>query len=395
MKVAIFEYASGGGFIGNQIPHSILSEGYSMLKTATDDFQPAGYDVVSMLDNRLSSFKDHLNAAEVYDSKPNDIDSSLKRLFSSSDLSLIIAPETGGVLSNIVSLAESYSRVINSSPNSIDSVSDKTKLSEMLSRNQIPTPQTRCLSIEEGFEAAKKVCEELSSEVIVKPAVGSGCDSVCKVNNINELFHFFKKMCGVDSKDRFIVQEYVEGVPVSVSLISNGKYAAPISLNRQYISLGSPLDSSCYLGGLTPYSHPQKDAVFSLARKVVELFSGLKGYIGVDIIISPSGPIVIEVNPRLTVSYVGLQRVSRMNLAQVMALSVKGGDIPSSYEFKGVSVFRKIKREDIRHLGPDVTILPPAIEIDGEELKYTFALATGADETEANAKLGIPLSLAN
>ena len=366
-----------------------------MLKTATDDFHAAGYDVVSMLDTRLSSFKDHLNGDKVYNSKPGDIDSSLKRLFTSSDISLVIAPETGGSLSNIVSLAESCSNVINSSPDSIDSVSDKTKLSEVLSRNQIPTPQTRCLSIEEGFEAAKKVCEELSSEVIVKPAVGSGCDSVCKVNNINELFHFIKKKGTINSKGRLIVQEYVEGVPVSVSLISNGKYATPISMNKQYISLGSPLDSSYYLGGLTPYSPPQKYTAFSLARKVVELFSGLRGYIGVDMIISPSGPIIVEVNPRLTVSYVGLQKVSRKNLAQVMALSVKGGNIPPSFEFKGVSVFRKIKREDIKYLGPDVNILPPAIEIDGEELKYTFALATGADEAEAIAKLGLPQSLAN
>jgi len=366
-----------------------------MLKTATDDFGAAGYEVASMLDTRLSSFKDHLNADKVYDAKPDELNNSLKELFSSSDLSLVIAPETDGVLSNIVNLAKSCTTVINSSPDSIDSVSDKSRLFEVLSRNQIPTPKTRYQSVKDGFEAAVKVYGELSSTVIVKPAVGSGCESVSKVDNVNELSLYFKRMRSVDSNGHFIVQQYVEGVPVSVSLISNGRYATPVSLNRQYVSLSSSLDSSCYLGGFTPFSHPEKDVAFSLARRVVELFSGLKGYIGVDMIISPSGPVVVEVNPRLTVSYVGLQKVSRINLAQVMALSVKGADITSSFEFKGVSAFSKIRSENIRHLGPGVNILPPAIDIDGEALKYTFALATGVNESEANAKLSMPQTLAN
>ncbi|MCA1852170.1 MAG: ATP-grasp domain-containing protein, partial [Beggiatoa sp.] len=43
--------------------------------------------------------------------------------------------------------------------------------------------------------------------------------------------------------------------------------------------------------------------------------SGLAGYVGVDLILTPSGPIVVEVNPRLTTAYVGLVEALEINIA--------------------------------------------------------------------------------
>jgi predicted ATP-grasp superfamily ATP-dependent carboligase len=44
----------------------------------------------------------------------------------------------------------------------------------------------------------------------------------------------------------------------------------------------------------------------------------LWGYVGIDLIDGATGPLVLEVNPRLTTSYVGLARAIRMNPAALV-----------------------------------------------------------------------------
>jgi predicted ATP-grasp superfamily ATP-dependent carboligase len=48
---------------------------------------------------------------------------------------------------------------------------------------------------------------------------------------------------------------------------------------------------------------------------------GLRGYVGVDLIVpddNPDRPIVVEINPRLTTSYIGYRRLTDDNLAARM-----------------------------------------------------------------------------
>ncbi len=50
--------------------------------------------------------------------------------------------------------------------------------------------------------------------------------------------------------------------------------------------------------------------VFSIAERVVEAFPGLKGYIGIDFVLTEHKAFIVDVNPRLTTSYVGLREIS-------------------------------------------------------------------------------------
>jgi predicted ATP-grasp superfamily ATP-dependent carboligase len=60
----------------------------------------------------------------------------------------------------------------------------------------------------------------------------------------------------------------------------------------------------------------------------VECLPPTVGYVGIDLVLGPaadgSEDVVIEVNPRLTTSYVGLRRLLRNNLAEVMLHVVAG-----------------------------------------------------------------------
>jgi predicted ATP-grasp superfamily ATP-dependent carboligase len=61
--------------------------------------------------------------------------------------------------------------------------------------------------------------------------------------------------------------------------------------------------------------------VETIALQVARALPGLRGFVGFDLVAAPQGPVVIEVNPRLTCAYVGLsQRLGRNLARDVLAI---------------------------------------------------------------------------
>jgi predicted ATP-grasp superfamily ATP-dependent carboligase len=55
---------------------------------------------------------------------------------------------------------------------------------------------------------------------------------------------------------------------------------------------------------------------------------GLAGFVGVDLVLADGGPVVVEINPRLTTAYLGLRRACAANVA-ALALEALDGRSPS------------------------------------------------------------------
>jgi predicted ATP-grasp superfamily ATP-dependent carboligase len=55
---------------------------------------------------------------------------------------------------------------------------------------------------------------------------------------------------------------------------------------------------------------------------------GLRGYVGVDVMLSDAGAVVIEINPRLTTAYLGIRQAVRENVAE-LALAACAGVLPT------------------------------------------------------------------
>jgi predicted ATP-grasp superfamily ATP-dependent carboligase len=142
---------------------------------------------------------------------------------------------------------------------------------------------------------------------------------------------------------RFIVQEFVVGESASVSLIVADDKALPISLNKQNVNVAQPMQNSSYNGGVVPLNHPLKEEAFVAAQKAVECFAGLRGYVGVDVILTKNKPFVMDVNPRLTTSYVGLSQTANFNVAQALVNAVLKNELPSKHELNGFTCFSKVE----------------------------------------------------
>ena len=69
-----------------------------------------------------------------------------------------------------------------------------------------------------------------------------------------------------------------------------------------------------------------------LGQRAAQAVEGLFGYVGVDLVLGSCADgkddAVIEINPRVTTSYVGLRRLARFNLAEALLAVTTGAALP-------------------------------------------------------------------
>lgn len=233
----------------------------------------------------------------------------------------LIAPETGRLLEHVAArLARAGVAVLGSSAAAIRAVADKRRLAARLRRLGVPHPETR---IARTAHAGRSAASRLGLPVILKPALGAGCEGVSLVTELRGIEPAFASVRRVAPRGPCLVQRQTPGLPASVSLLVSARQARVLAVNRQILcGNGSPV----YRGGLTPFAHPLARRAAELARRACEGVEGLRGYVGVDVVLGERDVTVIEVNPRLTTSYLGLRRAFDRNLAgSILAACRSGG----------------------------------------------------------------------
>ena len=179
--------------------------------------------------------------------------------------------------------------------------------------------------------------------MVFKPVDGVSCSGLSIVKEEAQVEKAVEKIKVESKEDHFVVQEFIEGDAASVSLLCAKGKAVAISLNHQTIKAGSPDETSFYEGGSVPFDHPLKQEAFAIAEKVVDCFEGLRGYVGVDLVLAKNKVFVVDVNPRLTTSYVGLSRVANFNVAEALINVVLKGEFPTKAETTGYVYFSKLE----------------------------------------------------
>ena len=196
---------------------------------------------------------------------------------------------------------------------------------------------------DEVTEITESIRNSLGFPVVFKPVDGVSCGGVSVAENERQVAGAVGKVEAESEGKQFMVQKLIEGAAASVTVLSTGIKVVPVSLNRQDVKLETPQASSSYSGGAVPFGHPLEAEAFEVATKIVESVSGLTGYVGVDFVLTDTSAVAIEVNPRLTTSYVGLRRVVDFNPAQAIVDAVLKHELPAYIERCGCSVFSKVE----------------------------------------------------
>jgi len=346
LRLLVYEHVSGGGFADEPIPAGVLSEGFGMLRTLISDFKAAGHNVTTMLDSRIARWNPPIDAdcvVPVFSSHETQV--NMHKIAESADAAYVIAPETDGVLQSLVELVEQTGAAsLNCPAGAIEKVSDKMVFDDFMRKLGLPLPEMMIFSVADDLkEIRKAVRGSLNFPVIFKPSDGVSCSGVSVVSNEEQVAGAIDKIKRASSSKHFLIQELIKGAAASVSLLSTGSNAVSISLNRQDVTIETPEACSSYSGGAAPFGHPLRAEAFEVAEKLVKSFPDLRGYVGVDFVLTEDEAVAIEVNPRLTTSYVGLRRVVNFNSAQAIVNAVLKRELPTQVESCGCTFFSKVE----------------------------------------------------
>jgi predicted ATP-grasp superfamily ATP-dependent carboligase len=346
LKIVVCENVSGGGYAGQQIQPGLLAEGFGMLRTFASDLKAVGHEVSVLLDSRILKMNPPMDVdCTVPIFGVEELRTVLPNVAKISDAAYIIAPETGQTLRSIVQLIEQTGKIsLNCQSEAVQKVSDKTVLHAILEKNYVQTPETLVIDIADDLvKVEKTISSKLNYPAIFKPMDGVSCSGLSILRNEREIEKAIEKIKSESAGNQFIAQEFVQGQAVSVILIVAGNKAMAISLNEQNVNLASPDKVSSYEGGVVPFEHPLKQQAFMAAEQAVKLFPGLRGYVGVDLILTDDEVFVVDLNPRLTTSYIGVRKTVKFNVAQTLIDAVLKGKLPCKNENQGFVSFLKVE----------------------------------------------------
>ena len=138
---------------------------------------------------------------------------------------------------------------------------------------------------------------------ILKKKSGSGGINVYKITNETELSSFTTTQQVKSFKsEEWLIQEYIEGLPVSCTTISNGNDCEVVSINQQIIGekmIFAPKDFM-YCGNIVPAKLLKRDEkIISEISVFLTRNIGLKGINGFDFVLKKHYPYLMEINPRI------------------------------------------------------------------------------------------------
>lgn len=263
-----------------------------------------GIEVTVSRDPRLDSLSPSI-IMEAPSTSSEDIWRFWRHCIDRADAVWPIAPETGGTLERLSALVLGCGRILlGSRPDAVRIAASKVATALYLRGQDVPAVPTWPADQSPPASAAGWV---------VKPEDGAGCDDT----------RLFRDRRGLDRwldagrrNGSYAVQPYVLGIPASLSLVCREGRARVLSCNRQLIGLEN--DVFHYRGSIVNGIWDRDGALCAIAYAVAAALPGLWGYVGVDLMLTDKGPLVMEVNPRLTTSYVGLPAALGMNPARLV-----------------------------------------------------------------------------
>lgn len=303
MNIFVFEFVTGGGYAGKALPE-FLPDGEVMWQALVDDLSAIeGVNVLTMRDARLSL--PAMDKVQIITTDASRFKDDYQYCLAMSDAVWLVAPEEAGILESLNrGILDAGKRLLGCQPEAVHIAASKYATAQQLSHagvSVVPTFTSPFLMVTKG-------------PVVAKPDDGAGCHDTLYFCNQAAAEAWILDEGGAG----FVFQPYFYGEHLSLSLLCHGDNCQLLSVNMQHIRLE---DGQLHFDGVTINAMPDPDDRYAtLALHVVSAIPGLWGYVGIDLIDTKDGPVVLEVNPRATVSYAGLNSALGFNPAKKVLL---------------------------------------------------------------------------
>jgi predicted ATP-grasp superfamily ATP-dependent carboligase len=308
MKVFVYEYCCCQPLSGGAAVKALRTEGMAMLSALMLDLmRVAGAEPIALLADSQQVVPFPCRRV-----MPSTEKRAFRKLAAESDWTIVIAPETDGILEERCRWVErAGGKLLGPSLEAIRLTADKLALAQHLQKHGVPTPAARHVA-------------QLGAEIdpaflpgVCKPRFGAGSLSTYLVHSAADLGRISESESSAD----FILQPFVRGIPASLAMLIGPQQRIVLKPAEQTLSDDGRFH---YLGGRAPLRARLAKRAEKLALAAADVVPGLFGYVGVDLVLGRSKGYVIEINPRLTTSYIGVRSLAVSNLAAALLEVAEG-----------------------------------------------------------------------
>lgn len=317
MNLVVYEHITSGALSDEQLTTSLAHEGEMMLAAIVQDLLQLGQIHITVLrDSRLNQpdwLKNASNITTKTCANRQQYEKHWNNCLKNNSYFLLIAPETDNILlclqQQVIAANSIY---LGCSIEATQLCSDKNQCCERLHQQHITTPVT--------FSADNALLDKclLDQPYVIKPIDGAGCLNTLKFDSLEQTREYLLTL-PPDARNGLVVQPYIDGPPLSISLYLDRHHIELLSINQQLIEQQAQqfVFHGCVVNTVTTSQFTEQQAM-QLAIEVEQAIAGLSGYVGIDFILSKQGPVVLDINPRLTTAYVNLAANKKHNPALLL-----------------------------------------------------------------------------
>lgn len=320
MRIGVLEWASCGGAVGVEpLPDSIRQEGWAMCRALIESIAKAGHTPVACLSEDATS-RTGFPARPSFPARPpihadihplnlnRPVRDEWREVYSGCDATIVVAPESDGIQLELEAwCAVAGLRTCSSDAQFIAHAGDKWLTAQSWQRNQVPQPATQLLS---EWDRSSGYRDE--TMWVIKARDGAGCDGLQRLTAAE--LHAFRSTCA--ARDRWLVQPWLSGQACSrTTIVDAAGRCHWLPVVTQHLQVDMQVR---YQGGrVLPEFELTAAQSDCLESAVMTLPGKACGWIGVDFLIADDGDLIaIEINPRLTTSFVGLSQACDVSMAE-------------------------------------------------------------------------------
>ena len=297
MDILIYEYFLGEDFKINTSP-LILNEAKLITNFLIEDLKSEYTESkISLLINKKN--KNFLKKKRcIFRNYENNLIVDLCNNIKENDKVFILAPEENLNLYNIVkALEEKKISNFNCKSNFIYETTCKLRTQNLLKNSR--KYQIKIHKKYQNIDKHKKIVAKISD--------GLASENLLIFNDRNDLEKNNYKL----NKDH-VFQEYIEGKIIGINLLINSSGIKILSINEQIYKNSSEHEIFLYKINIGKFNYMLSE-IESFIKVIFKNLDGYFGFIGVDAIITDSNIFFLEINPRLTTSYIGLRKTLGIN----------------------------------------------------------------------------------
>lgn len=296
------------------LPAALLTEGRAMVAAVAADLARLKNVQTTLLsDYRLTPGVDCCEVRCVASEAGAEI--VFDQVAAAADLTLVIAPERDGALTDRCRrVLDCGGRLVGPGLEIVELCGDKQRAAEHLAAAGVPAPLGMPLGKGEALPA------DFPYPAVLKPRDGCGSHGVQFLSTCTEAARL-----GIAPWPARL-ERFCPGLAAGVAVMSGPREIRALPACWQRLPDDGRFE---YLGGALPLPSSLAGRAEALALRAIQSLPEPCGYIGVDLVLGErAGEIaddyVIEINPRLTTSYVGLRAACRGNLAEAMLRIAQG-----------------------------------------------------------------------